>query len=317
VNPAVSPARQRRRRGSRRRRGRDGRRGVALVLGGLVAGLAQRVPERWALRVGAAVGRAAWWLFPRRRRLARANLRIAFPAWSDERREGVARASFEELGRSLVEWSRLPALGPEELRSRVELVGVEHADRALAAGRGAFFATAHYGNWELLPAAWRAWRPDRELVVVGRTFEDAGLQRRVERRRILGGGALLRRDARAILRALRGGAAVGVLVDLYTSERRGGMLIPFFGVRAWTNVGPATLALRTGAPIVPVTIRRVEGGRHRVIFRPALAPVPRGDRGRDTAALATAMLEALESTIRADPVPWLWIHRRWKHSPDL
>lgn len=311
MNAAASWGRWRRRRGRRRRRG------PILALGRLVTSLAKRVPEGLALWVGAAGGRAAWWLLPRRRRLARRNLRIAFPAWSDERREAVARASFEELGRCLAEWSRLPALGPEELRARVELVGAEHADAALAAGRGVFFATAHYGNWELLPAAWRAWRPDSELVVVGRTFEDEDLQRRVERRRVQGGGALLRRDAREILRALRRGVAVGVLVDLYTPKRRGGVLLPFFGVRAWTNVGPATLALRTGAPIVPVTIRRVEGGRHRVVFRPPLAPVRRGDRAQETAALAAAMLEALETTIRADPVPWLWVHRRWKRSPDL
>lgn len=288
-----------------------------LVIGQLVTSLAKRVPEKLALRAGATLGRVAFWALPRRRRLARSNLRIAFPAWSEERREEVARASLEELGRSLAEWSRLPALGAEELRSRVELVGAEHAERALAAGRGAFFATGHYGNWELLPAAWRAWRPELELVVVGRTFEDEGIQRRVEQRRLLGGGALLRRDAREILRALRKGAAVGVLVDLYTPERRGGVLLPFFGHRAWTDVGPATLALRTGAPIVPVTIRRAGEGRHRMVFRPPLVPVSSGDRRRDIAGLAIRTLEALETAIREDPASWLWIHRRWKRSPDL
>jgi len=300
--------------GSRSRRRQHRRPGPVLATARLVTSLAKRVPERLALRAGATLGRVAFWVLPRRRRLARRNLRIAFPEWSEERREAVARASFEELGRSLVEWSRLPARGPEELRSRVELVGAEHA---LAAGRGTFFATGHYGNWELLPAAWRTWRPDLELVVVGRTFEDEGIQRQVERRRLLGGGVLLRRDAREILRALRKGVAVGVLVDLYTSPRRGGMLLPFFGHRAWTDVGPATLALRTGAPIVPVTIRRVAECRHRVVFHPPLVPVSTGDRTRDIAGLATRTLEALEAAIREDPVSWLWIQRRWKGSPDL
>lgn len=80
------------------------------------------------------------------------------------------------------------------------------------------------------------------------------------RRRALLGGELLP-DARQILRALRRGAVVGLLVDIYTPQRRGGILVPFSGRRAWAAAGPATLALRTGAPILPVWIRRAAGTR--------------------------------------------------------
>lgn len=291
---------------------------VAARSSGLVAAaLAKRVPEARALALGAALGRLVWILLPMRRRLARRHLRIAFPDWSRERIDATGRACFEELGRSLAEWSRLVELSPEQLRERVEFRGVEHLERARAAGRGVLLATAHYGNWELLPAAWRATAPGLELAVVGRHFGDGDFQDRIERRRLHGGGSLLRPDAREILRALRRGAAVGVLADLYTSERRGGILIPFFGRRAWTTPGPATLALRTGAPIVPVCIRRVDGTHHRAEFRPALEIPGSGERARDIRELTARMTAIFEDVIRERPEPWLWVHRRWKRSPDL
>jgi KDO2-lipid IV(A) lauroyltransferase len=291
------------------------RRRSATALGRVLAALAQLVPEARSLALGAAAGRAVFFALPARRRRAQRNLHIAFPDWGPERVEATARRSFEELGRSLAEWARLPRLVPEDLRQRVAFHGLEHAERALAAGRGAFFATAHYGNWELLPAAWRAAVPDRELVVVGRRFDDPGLQASIERRRVLGGGSLLRRDAREILHALRRGAAVGVLVDLYTPARRGGILVPFFGRPAWTTAGPATLALRTGAPILPVHIRRVDGPHHRVEFAPPLEVPASGDRERDIREFTGRMTAALEAAIRAHPDGWLWLHRRWKRSP--
>lgn len=292
------------------------RRLAARGAGLAAAAVARRIPEERALALGAALGRLLWVVLPRRR-LVRRHLRIAFPDWSRERIEDAGRACFEELGRSLAEWSRLVELAPEELRERVEFRGVEHLERARAGGRGVLLATAHYGNWELLPAAWRATAPDVELAVVGRHFGEGGFQERIERRRLHGGGSLLRPDAREILRALRRGAAVGVLVDLYTSERRGGILVPFFGRRAWTTSGPAILSLRTGAPIVPVSIRRVEGARHLAELLPALEAPRTGDRARDVQELTARMSAVFEALIRERPEPWLWLHRRWKRSPDL
>lgn len=293
------------------------RRAGATAFGRVVAFAAERVSEQRALAFGRAAGRVFWWLLPGRRRRARSHVRIAFPNWSHARVDATARASYEELGRSLAEWARLPAVAPDELLARIEWRGLENLERALAPGRGALFATAHYGNWELLPAVFRALRPDVELVVVGRHYEDPGLQAFIERRRELLGGELLRPAARDILRALRRKAVVGLLVDLYTSKRRGGILVPFFGRRAWTTPGPATLSLRTGAPILPVWIRRLDGPRHRVEFAPPLEPIAGDDRERAIRETTERLTAIFEAVIRAEPIPWLWMHRRWKRSPDV
>ena len=82
-------------------------------------------PERWALRLGAAAGRAVAAAVPRRRDIALANLRIAYPEWGEGRRAALARQNLEEMGRLLIEWSSLTLLSPDDVLSRLELVGFE------------------------------------------------------------------------------------------------------------------------------------------------------------------------------------------------
>jgi len=301
----------------RRRRIKRARRRLWAALARPVVFVAERVPERWRLDFGAFLGGVLYRLVPSRRRIARDNLRIAFPDWSSERVDAVARASFAELGRNLVEWTTLPSLTPEELLERVECHGFEHIEQALKRGRGAFLVTAHYGSWELLPAVMAARLPQFEFVAVGRRFENPAVQRQVERRRHAGGGGLVDRDARAILRALRRGAAVGVLVDQTNRKKRGGRLVPFFDKRVWTTIGPATLALRSGAAIVPASIRRVDGRHHRVEAGPEIEFPDSGDRHRDIIEITARMNNAFEALIREHPEPWLWLHQRWRRSPDV
>jgi len=273
------------------------------------------LPEGLALRLGEALGRASAVVLRRRTRVALANLRLAFPEWSETRRREVMRASAAEFGRNAVEWARLPLLPSEETRRRFELVGEEHLLAALDTKRPILAATAHYGNWEILPVAVHAVRPDVRLVAVGRTLRNEALYRLIVARRTQAGGELVSQDARAILRALRAGAVVGVLVDQYTTGRKGGVLAPFLGREVWSNAGPALLALRTNAVVLPAHVERIDARRHRVVLDAPIDPERTGDRDTDVLRLTARLQAAVESWVRADPVPWLWTHRRFRRSP--
>jgi len=93
--------------------------------------------------------------------------------------------------------------------------------------------------------------------------------------------------------------------------------VPFLGRRAWTTHGPATIARRTGAALIPAFTRRTVGARHRIEFLPEIPPPRGGDLHADTAAATAALNDALASFILAEPSAWLWVHRRWRGSPDL
>ena len=294
---------------------RSARRRAATALAATSTAAVGALPERLALPVGAFLGRTAARCLRRRGREALANLRLVFPERSEAERAAIWRSSCAELGRCAVEWARLPGLSAEGLRDRVEMVGLEHLSEAAKLGRGALVITAHYGNFEYIPAVVRANLPGVSVSVVGRTMPTPGMQDMIERRRVRGGGAVIPQDARAILRALGEGALIGILIDHYARPRRGGILVPFLGVPAWTTTGPALLARRARAPVVPIHIRRTRDGRHRIYVEPALELPQTSDRERDVLAATARMNEVVGRWIREDPVPWTWSHRRFRHSP--
>ena len=276
----------------------------------------QALPERWALATGAAVGHGFAGLDTRGCRLARANIALIFPNWSDREREALLRSSFEELGRNAAEWARLPLLSPREVKARVEIRGLEHLEKALAEGRGVVIATAHYGGWELMLRAVGAALPELEITAVGRAQPNPYLQRMISRRRNLAGSPPLAQDARSILRALRRNAAIGLLTDHYLSQRRGGLLVPFLGIPAWSNPGPATLALRTGSPLLLAHTHRLGGSRHRVQLEPRELPASE-EQQANVAALTARINEDIGRLIRRQPEHWLWATHRWRASPGV
>jgi KDO2-lipid IV(A) lauroyltransferase len=253
----------------------------------------------------------------RRGREALSNLRLVFPERSEPERAAIWRSSCAELGRCAIEWARLPGLSTEALRERVEVVGLEHLSKAAEHGRGALVITAHYGNFEYIPAVVRANLPGVGVSVVGRTMPTPGMQDMIERRRVRGGGAVIPQDARAILRALGEGALIGILIDHYARPRRGGILVPFLGIPAWTTTGPALLARRARAPVIPIHIHRMRDGWHRINVEPALELPQTSDREQDVVAATVRMNEVVGRWIREDPVPWTWSHRRFRHSPAV
>jgi KDO2-lipid IV(A) lauroyltransferase len=282
----------------------------------LLAGLAA-LPDGAGLRVGAAVGGAWARLGGPRTRVARVNLRIAFPDWSEAERERVLVHSFEQLGRSLVELAQLGRRSPAQLAARVRIEGLEHLERARAqaAGGGVIVLSAHFGSWEMFAAAMSA--RGLPITVVHRTRDDAGLEEVLMERRLEGGATYLARGSAAfgVIKALRKGALLALLFD--QNARAGdGVFVPFFGRLASAHAGPVRLAMSTGAPVLPAFLHRdpLNPGQHVVRFQPTLALAP----GDDAAALlenARRMTRVIEDEIRAAPEHWVWLHRRWRTQP--
>jgi len=282
----------------------------------LAMDLFERLPERCVVPMGRGLGRLAFRLSRKHRRQALENLERTFPEWSAARRKQVAQQSFEAFGSSVVEWLYLGAAPAEQVGARVEVRGLEHLRKAVFRGRGVVVVTAHFGSWELIPLALRVRLPGQAIAVVGRPFRNQALYTQVIERRSRGGIEVLGRSALAVRRALRERAIVGVLLDQYTPERRGGKLVPFFGKRAWTAVGPATLAQRLGTPVVPMHLLPLGGGRHELVIGPEIELCQEGDEAAMVIENTRRLSLAIEGFIREHPESWLWLHHRWRHSPD-
>jgi len=267
---------------------------------------------RWAER-----GASCWFRRGGRRvGFARTNLRIAFPELSERERYELGRRSYVHFAWNLVEWARSFDLGPEDLMRRVKFDGFEHAHAALTAGRGALIMSLHMGNFEL--AVRTAPLLGIPVSATGRPMANKGLWERVVSGRKATGAELIdvRGGAPEMIRALRANRMVAVMIDQYARRTRA-VLAPLFGVRCPTSAGIATIALRTGAPVIPFFVVREGPELHRATFLPPVELPDTGDRKADIET-GTARLNAqIESLIRKYPDQWWWAHRRFRNSPDL
>ncbi len=275
-----------------------------------IRGLVHLLPRQVSLGFGAAVGGMFYFLHGRRRELAMSNLRMAFPDRTDSECRTILRATFAQLGRHIIEFLHFDAIEADEMLRLVEFEGEEYVDNAIAQGRGVMYFAGHFGAWELQIMV-HAYRFER-IVMVARTLDNPFLETLMERIRTrVGTQVLSRRGAvRGLLRALKTGGSVGLMVDQHIQDRSA-VHVNYFGRPASTTSTIASLALRTGAPIIPVFAIPLPGGRYRMVYeKPIEVPAEDDDdRIRTYTQRCTARLEA---RVRSDPYLWLWMHRRWR-----
>jgi KDO2-lipid IV(A) lauroyltransferase len=177
------------------------------------------------------------------------------------------------------------------------------------------FVSGHVGNWELL--ARRVALAGYPCQTIAKETTDPRLTRLVERFRAAGKLKSIWRGqdgaAKAMLKALKGGEILGMLIDQDTKVQS--VHVPFFGHPASTPRAAADLALRTGAAVVVGFCQRQADGRYRVAMK-QVEPESTGDREADAVALTAKMTWEIEQAIRRAPAQWVWMHRRWKTQPS-
>lgn len=281
--------------------------------------LASWLPLPVALWFGSLAGSLAWFLLAGERRLALEHLALAFPELPEEERRRIGRGSFVHLAQAAMEAVAVRRIDPR-LAEYVELspAGERLMKEAMAAGRGFVFVTGHVGNWELL--ARRIARAGIPPVVIARRAWDEKVDALIASFRASGGVPTLWREdagsARALLRAMRDGKALGILIDQDTQVQ--GVFVPFFGRPAFTPRAAADLALRFRAPVfVGWSRRRGQAGQG---YHLELEPVPYDpdapDQESEAVRITAACTARLERVIRESPAEWVWMHRRWKTQPS-
>ncbi len=225
---------------------------------------------------------------------------------------------FANFGRYWAESLRLPTLSHAEVAAGIAMVGFEHVESALAAGKGAIIAAPHLGGWEWgavylaragmpVTVAVEPLEPPERFEWMARFRERLGMQVVA-----VGPGA-----ATAILQALRDNHIVCLLSDRLVGPTAG-VEVDFFGARAKLPAGPVTLSVRSGAPLMPAAIYY---GRpaisHTIVFRPPLQLAP-AERFRGTIETGTQLLaRELETLIREAPSQWHITQPNWPGDPKL
>jgi KDO2-lipid IV(A) lauroyltransferase len=150
------------------------------------------------------------------------------------------------------------------------------------------------------------------VSILARALDNPHLNRLLEDiRQGTGNTVVYRRGTiRRVMRTLQAGHGVAVLIDQHIMSRDA-IYVDFFERPAATTSAVAALALRTGAPVVPVFALPLGGGRYRLIYEHQVEP-PRADSPDAVREFTQRCTDVLEMYVRRHPELWLWMHRRWR-----
>jgi KDO2-lipid IV(A) lauroyltransferase len=276
----------------------------------LVATVVSLLPMRLVRRCGAALGRLAYALDAAHRRIALENLAAAFPSRPARERRMLARAMFAHFGSLLLELLKFGTYTPDQMHAAIDVEGEERARQAYQQQRGVLFFTGHFGYWEIQAIV----EPlhGHPISVLARPLDNARLNEMLERIRTRTGNSVIYRQGavRKILRELTANHGVALLIDqhLHTPDA---IYVDFFRRPAATTSALAALALRTGAPVIPVFALPLPRGRYRLVYEHPVDP-PHADTPDAVREFTQRCTDVLEMYVRRHPELWLWMHRRWR-----
>ncbi|MGH8949985.1 MAG: phosphatidylinositol mannoside acyltransferase [Acidimicrobiia bacterium] len=280
---------------------------LALRLG---AGLIGLLPAAAARGLGRAGGRVWHALAGGRRNMAERHMRRVLGDGADPER--AARSVMRSYGRYYAEALWVRGRRVEELKTHTAVEGLQRIIDARDQGTGMIYGLPHVGNWEVaapvavsekVPVVAVAEKlPNRKITD---WFTDMRSEFGIEIVLATGGTEVMRK----LETALRDNKAVALLADRDLKGR--GVEVVFFGEKTTLPPGPATLALRTGAPLFPVATYFDGDNGYRVVVQPAI-PIPdEGTRSEKVAAMTQSLAAEMETLIRAAPEQWHLVQPNW------
>lgn len=270
-----------------------------------------RLPQSVQFFLGDLIGILWFDVFRIRRKVALENIKRCFPDWSDEHAVQVARRSLCNLGRSFIEFLRIPDVDPEKWRSHFQLHGVENYEKAFAKAKGVCILSAHIGNgdWGTLGLVLNNYH----IYIISKEFKLKLLNDFwFATRRSLGTEFISDRGSSlTILKLLKKNKAIVFVLDQFLGPPIG-IKTTFFGHETGTGMGLALLAERSNAPVVPVYTYRDERGGTHIVFEPEIPFVELANKEDTIKNMTQIYCNKIEEWVRAYPEQWLWVHRRWK-----
>lgn len=268
------------------------------------------IPLDWASAMGGWIGRK---LGPRFRvtKLARQNLKNAFPEKSDAEIETILDGMWDNLGRVAFEFPHIGKIDIYGDKDRFKVNNQHIIEQLREDGQCGLFYSGHFANWEVSPATAAQQGPGMPIHLIYRAPDNRFMRKLFAKRKPHKDSLLLPKGAngaREALGVLKKGEHLAMLVD---QKMNNGIAVPLFGQTAMTAPALAQFALKFKCPVVPVQIKRTKGARFEVTYHPPMEIELSGDKAEDTYRIMEKVNQSFEDWIRECPEQWLWVHRRW------
>ncbi|MGH7770403.1 MAG: lysophospholipid acyltransferase family protein [Candidatus Binatia bacterium] len=293
---------------------------AALWLAIEAARMAVRIlPRRFLLSLSTAFSDTAFYLFSGFHKRSTGNLRRAFGDRFDAKKSrSLVKESLRNFFRSFFEMGLAFEQTPEQMRAQIPVEGREHLAEALDKNAGVIALSGHLGNFFLLGTRLAVEGYSTHVLIkqpktgtLAQIFDHYRLQ--IGQKTI---HARPRRQAfRELIQVLRLNEVAVVIADEFRSGS--GIYVPFFGCTVLARRGPATLALRTGAALVPVYLIRNPNGELSLIIEPEIKLSKTGDIKADVTESTRRITQWLEKTVRQYPDQWNWMNIHWHQAYGL
>jgi len=271
------------------------------------------LPMRFGYFLAQCGGEALYLLLTRRRSIVRSNIKHVLGAEPDkERLQREVRSVFKNMAKNYFDLIKLPQLGFDNLGESVTVHGWHHLEKAVSDARGTIIATAHLGSFEF--AAQVLAVRGIEMTIFVEAFDSTPFLRYIADLRQRNGVRILPVSSGALrdgMRTLRHGGTVAIVCDRDIQEN--GLKVRFFGEETSLPVGAVSLALRTGAVIIPTFSVRRSSNRFSIYVEAPLELVDTGSHSHSVRVNLERLVTVMERYIRQYPEQWVVLEPIWRN----
>jgi len=275
------------------------------------------LPRTVAMKLLGSLGAVVFWVMKEERIKAISNLNIAYgQEKSPAEIHAMAKEVFVNLGKSGAEFAiKMSQNNPEKFFENLEVRGDEHLQEAIKKGRGILGLISHMGCWE--GTALGLPMLGIPAYAIGKRLGNEQLNTLLFESRGKKGVSTLARGSsyKTILRVLAENNLVGILIDQDTDVR--GVFVDFYGKPAHTPIGAAMLAMDSGAPVLPMFYLKKDDDTYEFIIDKEIPLISTGNRRRDMEENTRLFHTVIEKYIKKYPTQWVWMHNRWKTTPEM
>ncbi|MCK5543240.1 MAG: lysophospholipid acyltransferase family protein [Desulfobacterales bacterium] len=274
------------------------------------------IPKSIGDRMGYFLGSVWFFLDRKHRKLTINNIKQAYKdEKNDKEIKKIAKTVFKNTARMLFEHTRFHRMKHEDFHDLFSITGLDNLKAAHREGKGILCFSGHLGNWELLSAL--PYITKIGFSVIYKTVEFAPVDKYITKKREFTGCYMLplHNALEEVMKSLKRGDMVGLIVDQNVRKRNRGVFIDFFGRKAIATKGLAKLALSTKAPVVPIFIFRDNKGKVNIDILPKMLLIQTQDEEKDLFDNTQIYHSLIEEYVKKYPEQYFWVHNRWKTRP--
>jgi len=253
-----------------------------------------------------------YYLIPIRKKTVLKNLRLAFPKWDGSKIKKTAWENYKSIALTFIEILLLESMSTDEVINAVNCPNKNLIVDKFNEGKGAILLSAHFGNWEFgaLSVSQQIGIP---FSVIVKPQSNKFVSDTINKYRAKWGNKIvpLGMSVRTIYQELKSKNIIAMVAD-----QRGpadGMRVNLFGIQSAAYDGPATLAVKTGAPMIyGISIRQPDYSYLLVLEEVDMSNLPSNEEEK-IKEITQRHTSILERVIRQHPEQWFWMHNRWKY----